>query len=43
MSLSMKQKQSHRHGKQVCACQGGQDTGERWTRSLELVYANDYI
>ena len=39
MNLSKKQKQSHRHGEQICGCQeGGGGTG-----SVGVVDANYYI
>ena len=28
MNLSMKQKQTYRHGEQTCGCQGGREGGE---------------
>ena len=42
MNLSTKQKQIHRHGDQICGCQG-EVSGERWTGNLGLVDANYYI
>ena len=39
MSLSMKQKQTHRHTEQTCGCQGG----GRWGGSLGLAVANYFI
>ena len=41
MNISMKQKQTQRHGEQTCACQGG--VGEGRTGSLGLADANCYI
>ena len=40
---SPKQKQTHRHRKQVCGCQGGGKAGEGWSGSLGLADANYYI
>ena len=42
MNLSTKQKQTHRHRKHICGCQGG--GGQLgWTGSLGLVDTNYYI
>ena len=42
MILSAEQKQTHRHGEQICGYQGEQqEVG--WTGSLGLVDANYYI
>ena len=43
MSLSTKQKQTHRHREQIYGCQGGVEMGERCIGSLGLAYANKYI
>ena len=43
MNLSMNQKQTHRHRKQTCGCQGGGRVGEGWIGSLGLAGANYYI
>ena len=43
MSLSTKQKQTHRHREQTCGYQGGWREAEGWTGSLGLVDANYYI
>ena len=40
MYLSMKQKQTHRHRKQISGCPGG---GEMGDGNLGFVYANYYI
>ena len=40
MNLHMKQKQSQRHRKQTCGCQGGGEVGEGWIGSLGLADAN---
>ena len=42
MSLSMKQKQTHRHREQTGGCQEGRG-GEGWIWSLGLADANYYI
>ena len=40
-NLSTKQKQAHRHGEQICRCQGeGEGRRVGWTGSLALVDAN---
>ena len=38
MNLSMKQKQSHRHRKQTCGCQGGGMEWESGVSRCKLVY-----
>ena len=43
MSLSTKQKQTHRHREQTCGCQGEGMVGKGWIESLGLAYANYYI
>ena len=43
MSLSMKQKQTHRHREQTCGCQRGGMVGEGRIGSLELEDVNHYI
>ena len=43
MNISMKQKQTHRHGGQTRGCQGGEGVGEARIGSLGLVDANCYI
>jgi len=40
MSLSMKQKQTHRHREQIYGCQGGVEMGEGCIGSLGLADAN---
>ena len=40
MNLSMKQKQTHRHREQTCACQGGGWVREGWSGSLGLADVN---
>ena len=35
INLSMKQKQTHRHGEQTCGCQGG---GTEWEFGVRLSY-----
>ena len=42
MNLSTKQKQTHGHKEQICACQDGGE-GAGWTGSLELIDANYFI
>ena len=42
MNLSIKRKQTHRHGRQTCGCQGGGVRGEGWIGSLGLADANYY-
>ena len=42
MSLSMKQKQTHRRKAQICGCQGGW-VGKGWVGSFGLADANYYI
>ena len=54
-TISMRQKQTHRHGEQACSCQGGTWHGEfgisrckllgtwHWIGSLELADANYYL
>ena len=37
------QKQTHRHGQQICGCQEEGGEGVGWTRSLVLIDANHYI
>ena len=34
--LSMKYKQTHRHRKQICGCQGGKDLEEGWNGRFGL-------
>ena len=43
MNLFTKQKQTHRHSKQTCGCQGGGGVGEIWIGSLGLADANYFI
>ena len=44
MTLSLKQKQTHRHREQTCGCKvAGGSVGEGWTGSLGLADVNDYI
>ena len=43
MSLYMRQKQSQRHRKQTCGCQGGGEVEEGWIGSLGLADTNYYI
>ena len=43
MNLSMKQKQVHRHRKQIDGCQGKGGLEEGRTARLELADANYYI
>ena len=43
ISLSTKQKPTHRYREQTCGCQGWDGEGEGWTGSLGLVDANYYI
>ena len=44
MNLSTEEKQTHRYGKQTCACQGGKGRGGGGcTGTLGLVDANYYI
>ena len=43
MNLSMKQKQTHRHGEQTCGCRAGGGLREGWIGSLGLADANYYI
>ena len=44
MNLSTKQKQTHSHREQTCACQGvGDRKGKQWAGSQGLVDANYYI
>ena len=40
-NLSMKQKQTHRHGEQTCGCQGEVGRGMDW--EVGLADANYYI
>ena len=40
MNLYMRQKQTHRHRKQMRGCQGGDVLEEEWIRSLGLADAN---
>ena len=40
--MNLKQKQTHRHRKQTCDCQGGGWGGEGWIGSLGLADANYY-
>ena len=42
MNLSMKEKQTHIHRKQICGCQGGGEV-EGWIEILGLADANLYI
>lgn len=40
MKLSIKQKQTHKHIKQTCGCQGGGEVEEGWSGILVLADAN---
>lgn len=42
VSLSVERKQTHRHGEQICGCQGG-GGGSGMNGELGLVDANCYI
>ena len=43
MNLSMKKKQTYRHGEQTCGCQGGGGMGKGWIGSLGLADTNYFI
>ena len=49
MNLSMKQKQTHRHGEQTCGCQGGGGGGMDWEcgisrcKLLYIVWINNKV
>ena len=43
MNLFTKQKQTHRHRRQIYGYQRGGGMGERWIGSLELADVNYYI
>ena len=43
MSLSTKQKQTHRHSEQMWGCMGGGGVGKGWTRNLGLADVNYYV
>ena len=44
MNISMKPKQAHRYGEQICGSQGGwAGAGRQWTESLGLGDADSYI
>ena len=43
MNIYTKQKETQRHRKQTCGCQGGGGIGEGWIGSLGSADANYYI
>jgi len=43
MSLSTKQKPTHRHREQMCGSHGEEDAGEGWIGSLGFAEENYYI